>query len=200
MFVDAAPFGPAQTDRPHPSAWTTFPAIPRFSSVSIMPCRWYDLTSKDLVADHGVDQHQREDEETLSPKHESETGMGCGSLLDRDRERDHVGPERDRQRANRGREDECHHVVRHCIPATPYAFGRHDRGDDADRRKDKQIRPLEPSVHDPKIFGQGVYEDDNKEGEQSSRQIRDQTIGFLADIALAFPDQPTSAEQGIAET
>src|SRR5208337_3111767 len=28
----------------------------------------------------------------------------------------------------------------------------------------------------------------------------DQTIGFLADIALAFPDQPTSTEQGIAET
>src|SRR5208282_2501036 len=148
----------------------------------------------------GVDQHQRKDENTSSPKHEGETGMGCRSVLDRDRERDHVRPERYRQGAERRRENERDHVEGHSIPASPNARGRHECRDDTDRREDKQIRPLKPSMDDPKIFGQGVYKDDNQEGEQSSRQVRDQTIGLLADIALAFPDEPTSTEQGIAET
>lgn len=55
-------------------------------------------------------------------------------------------------------------------------------------------------MHDLKIFGQGEYEDNNQKGEQSNRQIGDQTIGLLSDVALAFPDQPASTEQGIAET
>ena len=60
--------------------------------------------------------------------------------------------------------------------------------------KINRVWPLEPSVHDPKVFGQGVGEDDDQEGEQCNRQIGDQTIGFLADITLAFPDEPASAQ------
>src|SRR5690348_7968085 len=103
---------------------------------SVMAC-WFDLASEDAVADDGVEQHQREDEETLAPKHEGETGMGCRGVLDRDRERDHVRPERDRQSAERRREDERDHIERHSIAAVPNARGRHERGDDTDRREDK---------------------------------------------------------------
>src|SRR5277367_1566956 len=98
-----------------------------------------DLASEDTVADDGVEQHQREDEEALAPEHEGETGMGCGGFFDRDRERDHVGPERDRQGAERRCENQRDHVIWHFIPATPYALGGHERRDDADRREDKQI-------------------------------------------------------------
>src|SRR6516162_7047800 len=126
--------------------------------------------------------------------------MRCGGFFDRDRKWDHVGPERDRDSAERRRENQRDHVVWHPVPATPNTFGRHQCGDDTDRWEEKQIRPVEPSVHDLKIFGKGVYEDNNQEGEQSNRQIWDQTIGRLSDVALAFPDQPTSTEQGIAET
>src|SRR5215831_9649087 len=66
-----------------------------FRPLLVVPCRWSDLASKDAVADHSVEQHQREDEQALAPEHEGETGMRCGGFLDRDRERDHVGPERD---------------------------------------------------------------------------------------------------------
>src|SRR5260221_10978035 len=58
-----------------------------------------DLSEKDAVVDHGVEQHQREDEKALAPEHEGKARMRRGSLVDGDRERNHVGPERDRQRA-----------------------------------------------------------------------------------------------------
>src|SRR6266849_450037 len=124
------------------------------SSLLIMSCRWSDLASKDGVADGGVEQHQREDENTRSPEHECETGMGCGSFVDGDRERDHVRPERDRQGPERCRENERDHVEWCSVLATLNACGRHERRDDTDRREDKQIRPLDPSAHDPKVFGQ----------------------------------------------
>src|SRR6516165_6123806 len=165
-----------------------------------MPGRWFNFSSEDAVADDGVKQHQREDEETRTPEHEGEAGMRCRGFLDRDRERDHVGPERNRESAERRRENQRDHVVWHPVPAAADALGRHECGDDTDRWEEEQVRPLEPSVHDLKIFGQGVYEDNNQEGEQSNRQIWDQTIGLLSHVALTFPDQPASTEQRIAET
>jgi hypothetical protein len=91
-------------------------------------------------------------------------------------------------------------VKRHSIPATANALGRHERRDDTDRREDKQVRPLEPAMHDPQVLGQGIGEDDDQESEQCDRQIGDQSIGCLTHIAFAFPDEPAGAEQGIAET
>src|SRR5580700_108983 len=164
-----------------------------------MPCRRPDLASEHGVADYGVEQHQREDEEALAPEHEGETGMRGGGFLNRDREWDHVGPERDRQCAERRHENQRDHVKWHSVPTIPNTRGRHHRRDCADRREDKKIRPLDPSVDDPKVLGQSVTEHDHQKSEQSNRENRNQTIGRLADIALAFPDQPASPEQGIAE-
>src|SRR5438270_14065209 len=98
-----------------------------------MTRRWFYLASKDAVADRGVEQHQREDEKTLAPEHEGETGMRCGGFFDRDRERDHVGPERDRQSAERRHENERDHVERHSVAAAANARGRQERRDDTDR-------------------------------------------------------------------
>ena len=50
-----------------------------------------------------------------------------------------------------------------------------------------------------KMLGQRVAEDDEQEDEQAERQIRDQAIGLIADIAFAFLDQPAGAEQRVAE-
>src|SRR5499427_5550391 len=169
-------------------------------SVSVVACRRAYLSPENAVADDGVEQHQREDEQALAPKHEGEAGVRRRGFLDRDRERDHVGPERDRQRAKRRRKDEGDHVVRNTIAAAPNAFGRYERRDHADRGENKQIRPLEPSVHDLKVFRQGVGEDDDQESEQSNCQIGDQAIGFLPHIAFAFSDEPTRAEEGVTET
>src|SRR6516162_9898077 len=107
------------------------------SSVLIMPWRWFDLAPKDAVADDGVDQHQREDEEACSPEHEGETGMGCCGFVDRDRERDHVRPERDRQRAERCDKDQRHHVEWCAVLATKKAARKCNRRHDADRWKDE---------------------------------------------------------------
>ena len=46
-------------------------------SGSVVVGRRPDLASEDGVADDCVEQHQREDEETLAPEHEGETGVGC---------------------------------------------------------------------------------------------------------------------------
>src|ERR1700722_4180663 len=64
----------------------------------IVPGLRPDLAPEHGVADGGVDQHQLKDEQAFAPEHEGETGMRRRRLLDCDRERNHVGPERDRQR------------------------------------------------------------------------------------------------------
>src|SRR5271154_5486426 len=117
------------------------------SSVTVR--RGPDLSSEDRVADRGVDQHQRENEEACSPEHEGETGMGCCGFLDRDREWDHVRPKRDRQRAERRGKDQRDHVERCSVLATKKAAGKHNRRYDTDRRKYEQIGPLDPARHNP---------------------------------------------------
>src|SRR5438093_10668046 len=104
--------------------------------ISVVVGGWPDLAAKDAIADYRVDQHQREYEETLAPEHEGEAGMGCGGFLNGDRERNHVGPERDRQGAERSRENQSDHVERHSIPATPNARGRRSE----ERRVGKECR------------------------------------------------------------
>src|SRR5271170_1645682 len=106
------------------------PSRIRYLLRSVMVGCWPDLASKDAVADDGVEQHQREDDDTRSPEHEGETGMRRRGFFDRYRERD-------RQRPERRRENEQDHVKRRSIPATPNALGRHQRRDGRDRREDK---------------------------------------------------------------
>src|SRR5208282_4000381 len=145
----------------------------------VVPGRCSDLASEDSVADDRVDEHQREDEKTLAPKHEGEAGTGCGSFVDGDDEGDHVGPERDRQGAKRRRKNNCDHVERHSVPTATNAPGQFDGRRYADCRENKQIWPLEPSAHDLKIFGERVDEDDDEEGEQSDRETGNQAIGRI---------------------
>jgi hypothetical protein len=54
-------------------------AHPRRSMPSVVVGGWSDLSSEDRVADDRVDQHEREDEETLAPEHEGETGVGAAA-------------------------------------------------------------------------------------------------------------------------
>jgi hypothetical protein len=41
--------------------------------------------------------------------------------------------------------------------------GERECGERASHSEDKQIRPIEPSRHDRKVFGQGIDEHDNQE-------------------------------------
>jgi hypothetical protein len=50
--------------------------------------------------------------------------MRCRGILDHDRESDHLGPERDRQGAERGRENERDHNERRPVPMVPNAAGK----------------------------------------------------------------------------
>src|SRR5271168_4659459 len=86
---------------------------------SIMRRRRCDLASEDAQADCGIDQHKREYEEPLSPEHEDKAGVGRRGLVDRDRERNHVRPERDRERGERSSEDSGHHIDWRSVTAAP---------------------------------------------------------------------------------
>jgi hypothetical protein len=59
-------------------------------------------------------------------------------------------------------------------------------------------------VQDPRVFGQGIDEDidevDDEKDDQCNREIGDQAICCVANIAFAFPDQPARAKQGIPDT
>ena len=75
--------------------------------------------------------------------------MGCRSVLDGDRERDHVRPEGDCERAECRGENEYDHIVRHPVAALTNASSKYDRRNNPNRREDEQIRPFEPSAYDP---------------------------------------------------
>ena len=84
----------------------------------------------DVCPDHsrhaalkGVDQRQGKDEEAGSPEHKSKAGVRCRRFLDANRERDHVWPERNCQRAERRRENDDHHGERHLVLTVKNAGG-----------------------------------------------------------------------------
>src|SRR5580698_11097566 len=52
-----------------------------------------DLAMEYSASDGGVDQHEGQDEQTLSPEHECEARMRRRRRVDRDGKRNHVGPE-----------------------------------------------------------------------------------------------------------
>jgi hypothetical protein len=43
---------------------------------SVLIAGWPDLSAEYGVADRGVEQHQREDDDASAPEHEGEAGMG----------------------------------------------------------------------------------------------------------------------------
>src|ERR1700746_1367795 len=84
--------------------------------ISIITRRWTDLAPKNAVVDRSVEEHQREDEKTFSPKHERETGLRRRRFLDGQDEGDHVRPEREGHCAKGAQEDHCDHEKGHFIP------------------------------------------------------------------------------------
>jgi hypothetical protein len=121
------------------------------------------------VTDDRIEQHQRKDEQTLPPEHEGQTRTRRSRLLDGDGEGNHVGPERDRERAKGRREYQRHHVERQAIATRADADGKHNCRHDADRRENEQIRPLQPAADDAKIHRQSISEDDDQEDEERNR-------------------------------
>jgi len=127
--------------------------------------RYSDLASEDAQADRRVEQHEWEDEKPFTPEHERKAGVrGCG-VRDGDGERDHVRPERDRERPECRHENESHHDEGWSVLTAANACGEHDRGKGADDGENKQIGSLMPSLHDGEIFGQGIGEHDDQEDE-----------------------------------
>src|SRR5215468_2467376 len=117
---------------------------------------------KGEITYRGVDQHQREDEETCTPKHEGQAGLRSGCAVDRDRERNHIWPERDRQRAESGRENKRHHVERGAISAINDVVGEYQRSECAGQWKGKQDRSLEPAMHNLQVLCESVDEHDDE--------------------------------------
>src|SRR5271168_3421257 len=141
-----------------------------------------------------VEQHQREHEEAGAPEHERQARMRRGRFLDRDREGNHVGPEGESERAESGEEEDGDEAVGRSIASPLNAFGQKNRRHDADCWEDQEIWPLDPTVHDSKIFNKGKPEYDEQEQEQRERQNRNESERGSADGAVAFADEPGGAE------
>src|SRR5208282_1906714 len=106
----------------------------------------------------------------------------------------------DRERAERRGEDEGNHIERRFIVALVDTDGEHDRGHGTDYWEEEQIRPVEPPVHDPEIFGERISEHGDEKNHERNRQIGNETVGPFPHIGLAFPDEPAGAEKGVTET
>ena len=120
-------------------------------------------------------------------------------LVDRDREGNHVGPEGDRERAERRQKDDGDHPERRAVAPAAKARGQHARRKGSDRGKDQEIGPLEPPLHHAEILGKRNDKHGDQEDEQRDRQTRNEPVGELADLAVAFADEPARAEQRIAD-
>src|ERR1700737_523836 len=87
-------------------------------SASLVPCGCSDLAPEDAVADKRVEQHQWEDDQPAPPEHERKTGWRRGRRAEGDYKGDPVGPERQRQRAERRHEDQRDRVERPMVIVT----------------------------------------------------------------------------------
>src|SRR5262249_2328465 len=129
-----------------------------------------DLSSEHAEIDHGVEQHEREDEKAFSPKHESKTRLRRCGLIDGEDEGNDVRPERDRQRAKGCKEDQDDHGKGEIVAAVANTECEHDDRKRADHWEDEQIWTLQPSAYHPKIFAERIGKHDNKKCEQADRQ------------------------------
>jgi hypothetical protein len=90
------------------------------------------------------------------PEHKGQAGVRGRGLLDGDGKRDHVGPERDRERAERSRENKSDHDEGQSVPTALNAQREYDRGKHADDGEDEQIWTLGPSVDDWQVLGERI--------------------------------------------
>src|SRR3984957_9850877 len=157
-----------------------------------------DLTPEDAVGDDRVKQHHREDHDA-APEHEHETRLRRGGFVDGDDEGDHVGPEGQRERAECRHEDQGDHVERPMAVMAEYTEREHDCGARANHREYEEIRPIDPTVQDWEMLGQCVTEDDDEIHQYRNRENADLAVRPVANLALAFPDQPASAQKRVAK-
>src|SRR5580704_10286039 len=122
--------------------------------------------SEHAVVGCGVEQHQREHEEAGAPEHERQARMRRGCVLDRDRERNHVRPKRESERAEGGGKDDGDNAKRRLVAAPLEARSQEDRGYDSDGGENEEIRSLEPSVHDRKMLDERKAEHRDQKQEQ----------------------------------
>src|SRR5271166_4326012 len=97
----------------------------RMQYFSVLACSCFKFASEHGEADRGVEEHDWKGENPFAAEYEGETRMRGGGLLDGDRERDHVGPGGDRQRAERREKDQHDLRERHIVFATPGGKGEH---------------------------------------------------------------------------
>ena len=125
--------------------------------------------------------------------------MRRGRILDRDRERNHVRPKGESERAEGGDEDDGDEAKRRLVAAPLEARSQEDRRYDSDGGENEEIRPLEPSVHDRKMLDERKAEHRDQKQEQRERQRWDEPIGKLANVAVALANEPACSEQRVAD-
>src|ERR1700688_1617350 len=85
------------------------------------------------------------------------------------------------------------------IVVTQDAERKHCCGDRADRRKYKQIGPIDPTLQYWKILGQRVSEDSHQERQHAHRENGNLPMRHITDFGLAFLRQPARAEKSVAK-
>src|SRR6266436_433892 len=107
----------------------------RMRFLSVVVRSRLDLAAEHAVAYRCIAEHEGKDEKAFSPEHERETRMRCRGLVDGDRERNHVGPERSRERTECRSENERAHVERRAVATASDACSEDDRRRGGDQRK-----------------------------------------------------------------
>src|SRR5215470_19125971 len=90
------------------------------------------LAAEDAIPDNGIEQHEGVDKDARTPEHERKAGVGGCAGVDRDGERNHVGPERKRERAEGRNEDERNHTEWPTVIVTQDAAREDQRRDATD--------------------------------------------------------------------
>src|SRR5260370_3271439 len=85
------------------------------------------------------------------------------------------------------------------VIVTEDAEREHDCRDRANRREYEQIRPLDPTMQDWKIFRQRVGEDKHEKRQHAERENGNLPMRHIANLGLAFLRQPAGAEQRVAK-
>src|SRR5712692_12081321 len=75
----------------------------------------------------------------------------------------------------------------------------HCCSDRANRREYEQIRPIDPAMQDWQVFGQRVSEDKHEEREHADRENGNLPTRHIANLGVAFLEQPAGAEKRVAK-
>src|ERR1700756_2506607 len=125
--------------------------------------------------------------------------MWSRARIDRDGEGNHIRPERERECAEGCNEHQRNHLEGPIVVVMKDAARKNYGGYGTDRREDKQIRPVNPSMHDRKVVGEGVDEDNDQERQDCNCKDRNLATRDITDLRVAFSDQPAGTEKRVAK-